>query len=189
MYEQQLFDKYFEGKHWKQHPTTYAASYAQFLSSQNFSGLLVDVGCGNGRDVAFFHQAGFKVAGIDYSLSEINTARDSQPRCSFLVANCEEIPFRDQAIGAYFMINVIHYVDPRQTLAELHRTLQKEGYLFVHFNLDITDEDGKQDYHQEEDDINSLIFDYRLVGRQTFQRVDTLPKPNTHTILELILQK
>ncbi|MBI2102639.1 class I SAM-dependent methyltransferase [Candidatus Woesearchaeota archaeon] len=189
MQEQQLFDKYLEGRHWEQHPTTYAESYAQFLKEQSFFGLLVDIGCGSGRDVAFFHQAGQDSMGIDYSLPEISKAKTAHPSCNFLVANCEEIPFRDRSVGAYFMINVIHYVNPRRALDELHRTLQDDGYLFLHCNLDITDKDGNNDYHREEEGVYSLTSNFRILKKRKFQRVDTTPTVHTHTILELILQK
>lgn len=71
MEQQQLFDKYKEGKHWENHPTEYAERYSAFLKKQSFSGLLVDVGCGNGRDVAVFQRNGFNVIGVDCSKNSL----------------------------------------------------------------------------------------------------------------------
>ena len=54
-----LFNKYSSGKHWESHPTAYAEHFAQFLKGKNFDGLIVDIGCGNGRDVDVFSKSGF----------------------------------------------------------------------------------------------------------------------------------
>ena len=46
MQEENLYQKYFNGRHWESHPTIYAESFIEFLKSQNFKGLVVDIGCG-----------------------------------------------------------------------------------------------------------------------------------------------
>lgn len=189
MQEQQLFDKYQEGKHWENHPTIYAERYAKFLKEQKFNGLLIDVGNGNGRDVAVFHQAGFKVKGIDYSPQEIAKAKQIHPRCNFEIGNVENLRFPNNSVGAYFMINVIHYVKKQQALDELYRTLQNGSYLYIHFNVDIVDTNGNVDYHHNEEEITDLVSRFNVVKKKKFERVDTIPKVHTHTILELILQK
>ena len=61
MQEQQLYDKYSEGKHWENHPIIYAERFSDFLKQKNFQGLIIDFGCGTGRDVDFFSKKGFNV--------------------------------------------------------------------------------------------------------------------------------
>ena len=59
MEERKLYQKYSAGRHWGKHPTIYAESFSEFLKENNFEGLIVDVGCGNGRDVKVFSKLGF----------------------------------------------------------------------------------------------------------------------------------
>ena len=67
MRSEKLYQKYADGRHWEKHPTLYAETFAEFLKSVNFEGLVVDVGCGNGRDVDVFSKLGFNVLGVDNS--------------------------------------------------------------------------------------------------------------------------
>jgi len=55
-------------------PSQFAAFVAQELN-RNFS--IVDVGCGNGRDSAFFASLGFDVLGLDSSHSAVELCRQS----------------------------------------------------------------------------------------------------------------
>ena len=109
MEEKPLFDKYQEGRHWENHPTVYAETYIAFLKEEDFDDLLVDVGCGDGRDVAVFQQNGINVLGVDYSPEEIDNAKSKHPNLRFEVQNAEALDFDDNSVGAYFAINVIHY--------------------------------------------------------------------------------
>ena len=189
MEEKQLFDKYQEGRHWESHPTVYAERYVAFLKEEGFEDLLVDIGCGSGRDVLVFQQNGIHTLGIDYSTQEIENARLRHPNSEFAVRNVERINFEDNSVGAYFMINVIHYVKKQQALDELLRTLKPRGYLFIHFNIDITDEEGNVDYHHGEKEIYKSLSKFQVKRQRVFERVDTIPKKHTHKILEVILQK
>lgn len=191
MEEQQLYDKYREGRHWENHPTVYAERFAAFLKQQEFNGVLVDIGCGTGRDAAVFQRNGFNVLGIDCSREEIRKAELNYPTCEFEVQDAEALRFADNSIWAYFMINVIHYIKKQQALNEIYRTLSYGGYLFIHFNLDITDEEGNNDYHHDENDISCLVSNsnFKIIKSRKFERMDTVPKRHMHKILELILQK
>jgi len=189
MEERQLYDSYLEGRHWETHPVVYAEKYVDFLKKNDFGGTLVDVGCGNGRDVSVFSNNGLDAMGIDYSKKDIELARRNFPKCRFEVMNVENLDFEDNSINAYFMINVIHYVKKQKALDELLRTLKSGGYFFIQFNLDIVDTDGNIDYHHDERDIRELVSKYNLLEERIFERVDTIPKIHTHTILELILHK
>lgn len=110
MESQELFNKYNPGRHWEKHPTIYAEIFSNFLKSKNFSGTIVDAGCGNGRDVNLFSSLNFNVIGIDYSKDEIKIAKKNFPSLSFQFGNVESTDFENNGISAIFCINVIHYV-------------------------------------------------------------------------------
>lgn len=189
MRSEALYHKYKKGRHWENHPTAYAERFTSFLKEQDFHGLLVDVGCGTGRDVDVFSDNGFNVLGIDKSEEMLALAKLNFPHCNLEKQDAEKLSFSNGAISAYFMINVIHYVNQEQTIRELYRTLHKEGYVFAHFNKLIVDDHGYADYQQSESEIFNLVSCFDVIDRKVFERVDKKPKKHTHNILELILQK
>ena len=62
------WNEYYKSVAKKSAPSQFAAFIANELSDYS---LIVDVGCGNGRDTLFFAQLGFKTIGIDGSASAI----------------------------------------------------------------------------------------------------------------------
>jgi SAM-dependent methyltransferase len=189
MKEKDLYNKYNPGKHWESHPTIYAESFLKFLIQEKFSGLLVDLGCGRGRDVNYFKENGLNVKGIDISKEEINLAKGTFPDSCFEVQDIENLEFKDNSISAIFMINVIHYLDKEKAMRNILKALEKRGYLFIHFNLEIKDNKGNVDYYQKEGEILSLVKEFKIIKKKIFERVDTKPLEHTHKIMELILQK
>lgn len=189
MESQQLYDKYLLGKHWENHPTIYAEHFSKFLKKSKFSGLIVDTGCGNGRDTEVFAKEGFQVLGIDYSSKEITKAKKKNPKLKFEVQDVEKLNLHDSSVNAFFMINVIHYVKKKEAIQEILRTLKKGGYFFIHFNLSIIDKNGRTDYVHKEDEILKLVSPFKIIKEGIFERVDTIPIEHTHKIMELILQK
>jgi len=184
-----LYNKYSSGKHWEQHPTAYAKNFSTFLSKNRFSELLVDVGCGNGRDAAFFTRVGFDTLGIDRVSTEIESDKKSFCDVKFEVGDIEKLKFVSNSVGAFFMINVVHYVNQKKAIKEIFRTLIPGGYFYVHFNLEIRDQTGKIDYQQGEKEIKQLVKKFVVVREKVFYRTDTTPITHEHKILELILQK
>lgn len=189
MEEKNLYKKYNEGRHWEKHPTIYAEDFVEFLENNNFKGLIVDAGCGNGRDLEIFHNVGYENLGIDYSNKEIENAKRLHPNLIFEIQNIEKMNFKNGEVSAFFCINVIHYVNKKKALGELFRCLKKNGYLFIHFNIEIRDKDGKVDYKHNEEDILELVSDFKIVRKKVMEREDTIPIKHRHKIMGLILQK
>lgn len=189
MREQDLYDKYLSGRHWGEHGTNHAEFFAEFLKKQNLNGLLVDAGCGEGRDVNLFNKSDFNALGIDASKDEIGLAKRIYPNSDFEIQNVEELEFEDNSISAFFMINVIHYLDKPKAINEIFRTLKPKGYFFIHFNLSIIDEGGSEDYRHSEEEVLKLVSRFKIIHKKVFERVDYKPLEHTHKIIELILQK
>lgn len=189
MEERLLFEKYDEGKHWESHPTIYAEEFFNFLKESKFSGKLIDLGCGNGRDINFFSKAGISSIGVDYSERDINSAEDAFPNCKFENGNIENLNFSDDSFSAAFMINVIHYVKKQEAIDEVFRILKNGGYFYIHFNLSIIDKNGVVDYSDSEEKIIKLLSRFKIIKGEVFERIDTIPKKHTHKIFKLILKK
>lgn len=179
----------YTGRHWENHPSAYAEHFAKFLKSKKFHGNLVDVGCSSGRDVNVFNKFGFDAMGVDYSEGEISLARQKFPSLKFDVQNAESLKFNDNSIGAFFMINVIHFTNKEKAIGEIFRALKPRGYFLIHFNIEIKDNNGKIDYYHAPKEILRLISMFKIVHKRIFQRTDLKPIKHKHRIMELILQK
>jgi ubiquinone/menaquinone biosynthesis C-methylase UbiE len=189
MKEQQLYQKYSDGRHWENHPTLYAERFSEFLKEKKFGGLIADLGCGDGRDVNVFSENGFNALGIDCSEKEIANAKHKFPDLKFEVQDAEALQFKNNSVDSFFMINVIHYLDKKKAIEEILRTLKTKGYLFIHFNVEIRDINGKLDYQHSENNIRKLISKFNIVHENIFERTDYKPVEHRHIIMELILQK
>lgn len=193
MENQKLFDKYSDGNHWENHPTIYAEYFADFLKERHkeniSSKVLVDLGCGNGRDVNVFYNISPLVMGIDSSLKEILDVEKRYNRLGFRVEDIERLTFPFETIDAYFCINVMHYVNQKKVLREIYRTLHPGGYSFIHFNLLIIDENYSIDYHQKKSDVYELVKEFEIVEEKIFLREDPVPLPHIHHVMQVILKK
>jgi len=189
MESKSLYQKYSDGRHWENHPTLYAESFAEFLKKQNFEGLIVDVGCGNGRDVEVFLKLGFNALGIDNVSKEIEDNKKKFHELKFEIQNAENLKFDDNSVDAFFMINVIHYVHKEKAIQEIFRASKPRGYFFIHFNIEIIDKSGKIDYSHNQEDILKLVSKFKILQKKIFERVDHQPVEHKHKIMELILQK
>jgi len=184
-----LFEKYKKGEHWKNHPVDYSERFSRFLKKSSFRGLLVDLGCGYGRDVNIFSKNRINVLGIDISKKKIDKAKHKYPYLNFEVQDIENLRLKDESVSAFFMINVIHYLGEERGISEILRTLKTGGYLFIHFNLLIEDEKGQVDYKKDEKEILQLFSDFKIIEKRIIYRLDKFPFLHKHKILELILQK
>lgn len=189
MQNEELYKKYLAGRHWEQHPMIYAEKFSDFLKNKNFNGLLVDLGCGTGRDVNIFHQKGFDILGIDKAEEEIYRADYNFPELKFRVADAEDLKMSPESVGAFFAINIIHYLDQEKAFTEIRHTLKLGGFLFIHFNLSIVDKDSLQDYQKSEEEVLKLFEGFKILEKNLFTRVDLKPFEHTHTILEVIAEK
>ena len=97
-------------------PSTFAREVADLLVGPT---TILELGCGAGRDAAFFARAGHTVVGVDFSDVAINRHRSrhaglSGPR--FIVANlADPLPFPDASFGVVYARLSLHYFPDRLT--------------------------------------------------------------------------
>ena len=93
------------------------------------SGLILDVGCGHGRDMAWFAARDNRVVGFDLSLAMLREAQG--PR---LQADMTQLPIRDGAADAVWcnaaLLHLPKTIAPL-ALNEFHRALKPDGLLVV----------------------------------------------------------
>ena len=109
---------------------------------------LLDVGCGNGRNLVYFLRNGFDVYALDRDPGALEQVRKlatelapQLPTGNFRVAEVDEIPFDDRQFDAVLGNAVLHFAadEPHfyHMLNSMWRVLKKGGLLFVRLSSSI----------------------------------------------------
>jgi ubiquinone/menaquinone biosynthesis C-methylase UbiE len=105
----------------------------QLMSSLECSGYyLLEVGCGLGTDSRQFARLGAKVVAIDLSKSNALISKRglevSGLEGEVLVADAENLPFRDSSFNLVYSFGVLHHTpDTQMAINEIYRTLKHGG--------------------------------------------------------------
>ncbi|MBU4031417.1 MAG: class I SAM-dependent methyltransferase [Candidatus Thermoplasmatota archaeon] len=98
--------------------------------------LVLDLGCGNGRDLRFLEEKGIKVIGLDISHKQLEVVRRrSSSAASVVRGDVTELPFKSGIAHGAIMVATIHHIpEPEERLMalnEAHRCLLPGGFLLV----------------------------------------------------------
>lgn len=108
--------------------------YDQFLPHVPSGGLILDAGCGSGRDSKRFAELGFKVEAIDASPKMIDFA-NRHLGVSASVMRFEDFRAVNRYDGIWACASLVHleYVEIPAVLRSLIQALKSKGTLFVSF--------------------------------------------------------
>ena len=100
-------------------------------------GSVAELGCGTGYFTGILAARSDHVVATDASpaMVELASERVLEPNVTFRVEDCQHTSFPDGAFDSVFLALVLHFTDPEQTIAEMHRVL-KAGGLLIAVNLD-----------------------------------------------------
>ena len=93
-------------------------------------GLVLDAGCGGGRDCQAFGEKGFQVVGVDLSEKMLQIAQASVKNCTFIQADLRKIPLDDDSIdGIWCCASLLHlkHSEVPTALTEFRRVLKKDA--------------------------------------------------------------
>ncbi len=96
-------------------------------------GHVVEIGCGTGRDMAWFEQHALTVTGVDVSTGMLTFAR-SKVSGQLLAMDMSRLGFRDASFdAAWCCASLLHVPKERAAMAltEIHRVLKVGGLLVV----------------------------------------------------------
>lgn len=103
---------------------------------------ILDVGCGQGRNLVYFLKNGFNVYGIDTNSENIEAVKKlsyqlapANPETNFVVAKAESLPFPDAEFDLVICNAVLHFAKSKihfeSMLFEMERVLKPGGYFFA----------------------------------------------------------
>ncbi|WP_430411774.1 class I SAM-dependent methyltransferase [Kordia sp.] len=105
--------------------------------------VILDAGCGSGRNLYYFHESGFTFYAIDANAEHIENLQERYPKLAtnFKVATLENIPFPDTTFDHILCNAVLHFAKSethfKEMFAELVRVLKIGGSLFIRMTSDI----------------------------------------------------
>ena len=109
---------------------------------------VLDVGCGNGRNLIYFLRNGYEVFGVDPQPHAVETVKElsaalapGNPLENFLVCSAEDLPFKDTTFDLIISSAVLHFAKDVQhfdsMLQAMFRVLKPGGYFFARLASDI----------------------------------------------------
>ena len=136
-----VFDEIAEGfKHTRTRiwPST-KSFYEKYIKGRK--GVLLDLGCGTGRNTIYFASKGLKVISVDISLKMLKIAREEVKRklpwsqVELVQAEVTKLPFKENIFDFIVAVAVIHHIPYREMrikmLKEARRVLKKNGIIYV----------------------------------------------------------
>jgi SAM-dependent methyltransferase len=115
----------------------YVAERERDLTHEAFLPLgtrVLDLGCGEGATLihldAAKHDATF--TGVDLFESKLVLARQRLPRCTFVAASADNLPFEDASFDHVLVRDLIHHIEqPERVIDEIARVLLPRGRVDV----------------------------------------------------------
>jgi SAM-dependent methyltransferase len=108
--------------------------------------VLADVGAGTGISARGLIERGARVIAVDHGTSMLATLRRRTPAASAVLADANELPFRDGSLDLVTFAQSWHWVDLARAPREVLRVLRPGGALAIWWNT--ADEDGEQWLHE-----------------------------------------
>lgn len=134
------------------------SQFGAFVSNEIArNSLIIDVGCGNGRDSLYFGRHGFTVIGIDRSEKAISLCKKNAPKnCLFMCCDLSAVDFKTQLddypntenknviIYSRFFLHAIDRQLQRTFLSEASSLQKKNLKCFLEFRIDKDKERKKE---------------------------------------------
>jgi ubiquinone/menaquinone biosynthesis C-methylase UbiE len=175
--------------------------FCQYVVS---GGLVLDAGCGGGRDCQVFVERSFKVVGIDLSEKMLEIAQASVKNGTFIQADLRKIPLDDDSVdGIWCCASLLHlkHSEVPRALAEFRRVLKKDAVCCILVKEGSGEEFVQDDLSQglrrfysyfQEDEICQLCLsqNFNILYRQnTPEKGNQLPGKHNHNWIHLLIRK
>jgi len=98
---------------------------------------ILDAGCGNGRNLKWFYQAGFEIYGIDPNMERLKQCKElyQLQQENFIQGTVEEMPYESNNFDHVICVAVLHFASDLShfynMFEEVLRILKPQGTLFI----------------------------------------------------------
>jgi ubiquinone/menaquinone biosynthesis C-methylase UbiE len=119
-------------------------------------GMILDLGCGSGRDSAYFVASGFPVIGIDLSEELLKLAKKNVPQATFFIQDFRKLTFPvDSFDGVWACASLLHlkHQDIPAVFLRIYRVLKPHGIFFLFL---------KEGVGEEEKNVSSVPYKKRF---------------------------
>ena len=113
--------------------TCFALEYAYHLLGDVSGKLVLDLGCGSGKNTIILALRGAQVQAVDISPELIALAERRMAingvgeRARFFTSSAHELPFADESVDVVFGMAVLHHLELRLAAREVRRVLRPGG--------------------------------------------------------------
>lgn len=168
--------------------------YEIFLSLIPAKGVILDVGCGSGRDLRAFRERGFSAIGIEASRALVEIARrHSGATC--LVRRFEEIDWRSCFDGVWACASLLHAPKAKllAILRRLRDALKLGGVIYISVREGVGERvlpDGRYFSDYSADEFQRMISEAGgLLVLETWTTSDVAPEARDIRWLNFLLQR
>jgi len=164
-------------------------------------GMVLDHGCGAGRNSVMLSRRGFEVYGVDTSISMLEKALDNVGEVSdsvngrFLEADIRNLPFENNFFDSAISIGVLHQMrnisEFESALSELKRVIKPDGTVIVELFVNSSSQDFDTiesfvggSYVRTDEDIGMLL----LKPEKVFEEISKFFELQNHIIKDVDVQ-
>lgn len=166
--------------------------------------IILDAGCGGGRNLKWFAQHNFNLFAIDVDQSRIEETSKLYPKVDFKVGEVSELPYKNNEFHHVICSAVLHFAESTEhflaMFAELIRVLKPNGTLFIRMTTNVGVEQTarplKNGVYHLKDDTNRFLITKELFQKVVEEHNLQLIEPFKTTVVEdvrsmatLVLQK
>ena len=95
---------------------------------------MLELGCGTGHWTTYFLNKGFNITAIDSSETMLNIAKSKNINAKFMIADAQNIPFKDESFKIISSITMLAFVDNQDAvIQEVYRVLKKNAWFVFGF--------------------------------------------------------
>jgi len=124
----------------RKEPEEVVVDFIRLLNAKDKKLRFLDVGCGAGRHTVYMAKQGFEAHGIDISETGLNVAKtrlkEQRLRGHLVKCDMKLLPYVDSCFDAVICLHAIYHQrrkEIQETIAEIQRTLRKNGFLLANF--------------------------------------------------------
>src|SRR3989338_4528448 len=134
---------------WSKKPSIFATQSVKFFPE---TGILLEIGTGQGGDADYFQSLGYEVTATDYSDEALRNAGERVKNVNFINLDTSQgLPFDDESFDVVYSHMALHYFDSQttaQVFKYIHRVLKSRG-IFATITNTMNDPEKKEDKYIE----------------------------------------